>query len=758
MKNTNNLHQILFGILGSFLLIWGLFPNSNQELKSEFPKPGETAQYSILSPITFDIPKTPEELKEDKQRARKKVLPLFEWNEDIENQTLESLETLLKNIKTYAQATSVLNSKLDSTAKAKNTQIAGELYRNITKNISETALSQLLLNLDDFKQLQVRFAKFLSSGISNTLITKNSRELKLYLAQYNLPNETHILSHHSEVNVLKGTKEIRLPNKKLLTLDQALDKQIKQLKLSYPENQGLQSAHYEVLYTLAQANLIFMKTETEQRKTLEELEVLPTKGKVIKGMQILGSGEVVSPETLEKLQALQKELAISKTSQWKQKTGSALFILLFCFFYWLYFHYRHDFIFKHRNLYYAIFILPILQVSAFSLQIIVFDQIKSDIPPDWLDVSSIYLLQPFLLAPVLATIMFDFGIGLVLSFATSAILGSLYGYDLLPSLEALVPSVVVCYFIRNLRYRSQFVWASFLGILTFLLVIGMHNLLSNSFSFQSYIVNVSLGTLSILLSMALAVFLFLPLFEKGLRITTNLTLIELSDFNHPALKLISLEAPSTFHHSIMVGNLAEKAAESIGAHSLLVRVMALYHDIGKTIKPEFFTENQKTQKSLHANLSPQESAVIIREHVTEAFKLASKYHLPPRIIEGIPEHHGTGIIQYFYRKAIAIDGEENVSEKDFRYYGPKPQTPETAILMLADSIEAITRSLQEPDPTRIQKIVHSVIQTRLMEGELEDSQLKLSDLKKLELGFLKALEGVFHTRIAYPKGVLQDAE
>jgi hypothetical protein len=139
----------------------------------------------------------------------------------------------------------------------------------------------------------------------------------------------------------------------------------------------------------------------------------------------------------------------------------------------------------------------------------------------------------------------------------------------------------------------------------------MHNLLSNSFSFQSYIVNVSIGTLSILLSMALAVFLFLPLFEKGLRITTNLTLIELSDFNHPALKLISLEAPSTFHHSIMVGNLAEKAAESIGAHSLLVRVMALYHDIGKTIKPEFFTENQKTQKSLHANLSPQESA---KEH------------------------------------------------------------------------------------------------------------------------------------------------
>ena len=178
--------------------------------------------------------------------------------------------------------------------------------------------------------------------------------------------------------------------------------------------------------------------------------------------------------------------------------------------------------------------------------------------------------------------------------------------------------------------------------------------------------------------------------------------------------------------------------------------MALYHDIGKTIHPAHFTENQMNKSNVHDSLSPWESKDIIKNHVNEAIALARKFKLPPRIIDGIPEHHGTSVIQFFYSKAIEADGEDKVNKDDFRYDGPKPQSKETGVLMLADSIEAITRSLDSPDRNKLEKVVEITIQNRLKEGQLDDSNLSLTDLKKVKYGFVQALESMYHTRIKYP--------
>jgi hypothetical protein len=256
------------------------------------------------------------------------------------------------------------------------------------------------------------------------------------------------------------------------------------------------------------------------------------------------------------------------------------------------------------------------------------------------------------------------------------------------------------------------------------------------------------GSINIVACTALASVLFIHLIERIFGITTVLTLMEMSDFNRPALKRISELAPGTFHHSIQVSNLAEKVADSIGANSLLVRVMALYHDIGKTMRPEYFTENQKQGVNPHNNLDPLQSAKIIVGHVEQGAVLAKDYKIPEVVAAGIREHHGTTLIQYFFAKAV--DAGAVVDEDDFRYSGPKPQSKETAILMLADIIEATSRSMADQSAEALADMIHKTIEGRFHEGQFSECDLSIRELFKLEKAFLHSLDGTYHTRVKYP--------
>jgi putative nucleotidyltransferase with HDIG domain len=282
--------------------------------------------------------------------------------------------------------------------------------------------------------------------------------------------------------------------------------------------------------------------------------------------------------------------------------------------------------------------------------------------------------------------------------------------------------------------------------------ISVMYLLRNRLSLEAFYQNLIAGSANIVLCYALASVALIHLMERIFGITTVLTLMEMSDFNRPALKRISEYAPGTFHHSIQVSNLAEHVAESIGANSLLVRVMALYHDIGKTMRPEYFTENQKQGVNPHNNIDPLQSVKIIIGHVEQGANLASEYNIPSLVAAGIREHHGSSIIQYFYHKALenAKETGEEVKVEDYSYKGPKPQSKETAILMLADIIEATSRSMTDTSPEALSAMIHKTIESRFTEGQFNECNLSIKELSKLERAFMDSLDGTYHTRVKYP--------
>jgi len=235
------------------------------------------------------------------------------------------------------------------------------------------------------------------------------------------------------------------------------------------------------------------------------------------------------------------------------------------------------------------------------------------------------------------------------------------------------------------------------------------------------------------------------------KIPTNISLLELSDLNHPLLKKLAIEAPGTYHHSIMVGNLSEVACEAIGANSLAARVGAYYHDIGKIPKAEYFTENELGAASKHTNLAPSMSALIIAKHVKEGVEIAKKYKMNQMIIDFITQHHGNSLIAYFYQKAIEKSENGVVPNEDnFRYPGPRPQTKESAIVLLSDAVEAASRTLGEPTPASIRNLVRKIINNKFIDGQLDECDLTLRDMHEIADSFVRVLMGVFHTRLEYP--------
>jgi putative nucleotidyltransferase with HDIG domain len=257
--------------------------------------------------------------------------------------------------------------------------------------------------------------------------------------------------------------------------------------------------------------------------------------------------------------------------------------------------------------------------------------------------------------------------------------------------------------------------------------------------------------LSGILASALASML-LPALESLFKITTDIRLLELSNLNAPILRRLSVEAPGTYHHSLMVATLAENAAESIGANPLLARVASYYHDVGKVLKPEYFVENQSHGSNVHEELSPSMSCLVISAHVKEGVQMAKDLGLPQRIRDMIPQHHGTRVMSYFYRKAKESVAGENkeILEADFRYPGPKPLSKEAAILMLGDSVEAASRTLTDPDPEQIREMIDRLVEAVIGDGQLDDCDITLREIQLIKESFFKILTGIFHHRIDYP--------
>jgi putative nucleotidyltransferase with HDIG domain len=313
---------------------------------------------------------------------------------------------------------------------------------------------------------------------------------------------------------------------------------------------------------------------------------------------------------------------------------------------------------------------------------------------------------------------------------------------------AVMGGVTAVYSVARLRHRWHFAVATFAIAIANLFAILVWDL-GQQLKPEMLAQDAAWAVANALLSVALA-FLLLPITEHVLGLTSDITLLELSDLNRPLLRRLQLEAPGTYHHSMVVGSLAERAAEAIGANSLLARVSAYYHDIGKLAKPEYFNENIPPHvRNPHEKLSPNMSTLVVKSHLNEGVELARREHLPRAVRAAIPEHHGTMAMAYFYAKALELD--PGARREDFSYPGPRPRSRETAILMLADGVEGASRALSEPTPSRIRGLVTRNIEERVQQGQLDECGLTLLELAKIREAFIPVLTATFHVRVKYPE-------
>ena len=352
-------------------------------------------------------------------------------------------------------------------------------------------------------------------------------------------------------------------------------------------------------------------------------------------------------------------------------------------------------------------------------------------------------------ASMIFTIVFDSRVGFYLTVILSLIVGALRGNDYSFTAMNIIAGGISVYTVRDIKNRTQ-IFRSFVFILggysVSILAFGLERfahietmLLEFTFAFSNALV-------SPVLTYGLLIF-----FERIFKITTDLTLLELSNFDRPLLRDLARKAPGTFNHSMTMGTIAEAAAEQIGANALLARVGAYYHDIGKIISPQVFVENQLNNQNLHENLRPEESVQVIIRHVNEGIELAKQNKLPQELIDFIPMHHGTTTITFFYDKAKKLYGDEKVNIDDYKYPGPRPDSKETAIVMLADGCESAVRSITEPDSIKVENMINNIFNSRLKEGQLDDAPLTFRDITKMKEAFLSILISQYHKRIRYPK-------
>ena len=489
-----------------------------------------------------------------------------------------------------------------------------------------------------------------------------------------------------------------------------------------------------VMDALLVPNLTLDTYHTNIAKENAKKNIKREKGMILKGEIITRAHDLITPEIVNKLYSLE----VYKFQHFKNKGGrKALFNILFIIF--IVSFYCLGINIWGRNKWNQ---GSALAISFFSILLItgLYRLITLH------SFGMLYLL-PVSAGVILLTLSIDLQYGFVFALFISIILSFYTGLRMFLPLPLLLGSVVGAANARQIRDRAHF-WmvALDIGALTAISIFFVEILKSTSISLiGKYIIY---GVINGIIS-AVLVFFLLPLFERFFNFSSNLTYLEFGDLNKPLLRKLAVEASGTYHHSIIVGTLAEAGAEAIGANSLLTRVGSCYHDIGKMERPEYFAENQTGKRNPHNSVPPKLSALILISHVKEGERLAREYKLPQKIVDIILQHHGTTLITPFYEKAKVE--KEGVDEQSFRYPGPKPDSKEAVIVMLADSIEAKARSLEESTPQRLKEVVSSVIKGKVEDGQLDNAPISLKDLKLLEDAFYRVLLGIFHTRPTYPE-------
>ncbi|MGD8699797.1 MAG: HDIG domain-containing protein [Gemmatimonadales bacterium] len=696
----------VFLLLSAAVLVEVAFPYQSQPDLVSWNE-GAVADEDVIAPIDFDVRKSDDEFRRERTAAANSVAPVLDHQPENADQAIAEVTEFLEAI------ASALDGVEDEAQRYQAVRGVLEEYR---LGVSENRVT-LLARSDLREQLQVAITR-----AYRTLLRSGAVRI----------NDLGVTATSMVVLRTEGG-ERRVQRDSLQTIERFFSRAVARAPAQFDLNE--QRLYQSLLIRFTSPTIVLNHAATQTVRIEAQEAVDPVKYKVLEGERIVTAHERVGPGEIERLEALRSALAGTGAKRSaRAKAGGMLYnVLLLIVFAAVLRYFRPQIYASNRSLG-LIWIVMLAVAGAGSL--IVWSQ------------APVHLLPVAFAALVLAS-LYD---GLIALVTVVVLVGLVAVRPPLIGAAALFPiamgGAAAALGGRVVRRRAH-MW-TFATAIAGAYVIAAASLGLLDIIEIDQILRISFWGLVNAIGCALLAWGILPLAETFTRITTDQTLLELADLNRPLLRRLSLEAPGTYAHSINVANLAEAAARAIDANSLLVRVGVYYHDIGKVEKPQYFVENQPRGRNPHDKLKPATSANIVREHVEYGLKLAEDARLPDSVAAFINEHHGDARISFFLDRAKELDPDGEHNPKDFRYPGPKPQSKETAIALLADSVESAARTLQDPTYESITELVDRIVKGKIEDGQLNDTPLTLHELTRIKEQFVKVLTGMYHSRIDYP--------
>jgi putative nucleotidyltransferase with HDIG domain len=725
--------ELLIVLLFALLLAL-LFPKGKSFQFADLKEGSVYTGEEIIAPFTFPINKSPEEYSGDLKRARESVALVFERRKDIAVTQEKNLAAFLNRIYDLLKNPGTKPASISESFSENGIVIAdddieyllsgrGEVSDNPGANGASGSYAQR--RAAAFKSIALTIQSIVKELFSTGILNIEKADFSYSLVRLSVRQDGQEMIE--DANYYHGIKESRDTLLERLRKLPALNE--REIKIAYQIG-----VHFLI------PDVIFIKEETDVRIADVIANVPLAKDQVLAGERIIDAHERVTRHHVEKLRSLAEAKAeygqtMGFWSRLRPGLGKFLISLsiisIFLIFLW---RDRRSVINNPKQLLLIALVIFIVAQLTFLV--------------NRLDISA-YLI-PVALGSMIITIFFDSYLGFLSAISLSLLVGAMRGNEYATAFVSFFVNSIAILTVSRVRKRNWVLRSIVSVACAYIFAISIQDFLSYV-SFRAMVTNWGYGILNGFLTPVIAYGLIVIL-EYAFDLTTDMTLLELSDLNHPLLRELAMEAPGTYHHSIVVGNLAEAATEAVGGNPLLARVGAYYHDIGKMEKPEYFVENQTKGRNPQEKLTPTMSSLILLNHVRRGAEMAREHSLPKEIEAFIYEHHGTSLMSYFYQKAVQHSEGTDISENEFRYPGPRPKSRETAIVMLADAIEAASRTLKDPSPSRIKGMVEQMIDERFKSGELDDSPLTLHDLSKIAEAFQKILIGIFHARIEYPAG------
>lgn len=687
----------------------------------------------LTAPFTFALKKTQSELEDERQAISNQTPPVFHVDNNADLAIETGIDSLFNSLQpvldSYLQWQ---RSKRDNESSAPNDsiQFSRELeFTNVQLNSNAWDLlldnysSVILNNQAPQRLLVIQLKGQVESTINNMLSMGILDRAKDGLNR----NEIIVRNLQSRTE-----RTVSLAN----TRDLSDAREFAFLQFNRQFSTEVARVAIQLFDQVIIPNWIYNEADF-QALLSENLEsISTTKGAVEQGEIIIRRGDIVTADRDNKLRSLAEARAVNATEleRWLRYAGESIVIIIATLLFLIYIYLYRRKIFDQPSMFLLVF-LALGIITTASALIYPMDGISS-------------YIVPIAIAPIILTIIFDSRVGLMATITLAVITAIIHDNNF----EYLVATITACslgvFSVRDIKKRSQFFFTT-PGVIfiTYMLVLAGFSLarFSGYDGFVNDLIFVAINSVFILFTYPLIL-----LFEKMFKITTDFTLLELGDTNLPLMKELMNKAPGTFHHSLQIANMAEAAASDIGANSLLCRVGAMYHDIGKMEKPGYFIENQSAGND-HDKLKPRMSALVIKAHVSDGVKKAKENNLPQVVIDFIQTHHGTSLIKYFYGKAQDQAVEEEIDEKDFRYDGPIPFTKEQGIILLADGIEAASRAMKEPNYNKLENLINRLVDDHINDGQLNNCPLTFKQIEQIKKSFLNILVGVYHSRIEYPE-------